>query len=146
MFMLSLPVQPTAAAGDIHRWTDSGGNVHFGDRPPVAVEAEVVRLRVNTYPSPGIEALAEVFQADDSVVMYSASWCGVCKKARRYFQDRRIGFTEYDVETSSRGKRDFKKLGARGVPVILVGRQRLNGFSPATFENIYSRRPAPVAR
>ncbi len=137
--VLATILLPSLAHAEIHRWTDSEGNVHFGDRPPVAVEAEVVRLRVNTYSSPGIEALAEVFQADDSVVMYSASWCGVCKKARRYFQDRRIGFTEYDVETSSRGKRDFKKLGARGVPVILVGRQRLNGFSPATFENIYHR-------
>jgi glutaredoxin len=138
-FMLSLLMHTGAAAGDIHRWTDSEGNMHFGDQPPVAVDSEIVKLRVNTYSSPGIEALAEIFQTDDRVVMYSASWCGVCKKAKRYFQDKGIGFTEHDIETSAQGRRDYNKLGARGVPVILVGRRRLNGFSAASFEGIYHR-------
>lgn len=128
-----------AHAGDIHRWTDSAGNVHFGDRPPLATDSEIVRLRINTYSSPDTQALADVFQVDDRVVMYSASWCGVCKKAKRYFEAERIPFTEYDVETSAKGRRDFNKLGARGVPVILVGKQRLNGFTPASFERLYRR-------
>jgi hypothetical protein len=46
-------------------------------------------------------------------------------------------FSEYDVDKSSKGKRDFKKLGGKGVPVILVGKQRMNGFSAGKFEKIY---------
>ena len=69
--------------------------------------------------------------------MYSANWCGVCKKARRYFEKQGIDYKEYDVETSARGKSDYKKLGAKGVPVILVGKQRMNGFSVDGFEKLY---------
>lgn len=46
---------------------------------------------------------------------------------------------EYDVEKSSKGKRDFKRLGGTGVPIILVGQKRLNGFSWETFEKLYYR-------
>ena len=44
---------------------------------------------------------------------------------------------EYDIEKSSKGKRLYQDLGATGVPVILVGKQRMNGFSEAGFELIY---------
>ncbi|MGI9290354.1 MAG: glutaredoxin domain-containing protein [Gammaproteobacteria bacterium] len=69
--------------------------------------------------------------------MYSTEWCGVCKKARNYFTANDIPFKEYDVEKSTKGARDYKKLNARGVPVILVGKSRLNGFSSGKFENLY---------
>ncbi|MEZ5542178.1 MAG: DUF4124 domain-containing protein [Pseudomonadota bacterium] len=139
MAALYLLMLPTPQAGEIQRWTDAQGNVHFGDRPPADVAAETVRLRVNTYAAPDIEGLQGVFDNGDQVVMYSAAWCGVCKKAKRYFEAEHIPFTEYDVETSARGQRDFKRLGGRGVPIILIGAQRLNGFTPASFERIYRR-------
>jgi glutaredoxin len=135
LLVLALP----ANAGEIHRWTDSQGNVHFGDRPPATADSEIVKLRINTYASPDIQALEEIYGTDNRVVMYSATWCGVCRKAKRYFEAENIPYTEYDVETSAKGKRDYRRLGARGVPVILVGGQRLNGFSPAMFERIYRR-------
>ena len=71
--------------------------------------------------------------------MYATSWCGVCRKARSYFRANGIAFTEFDVENSARGKREFKRLGGRGVPVILVGKKRLNGFNRTAFESIYGQ-------
>jgi len=61
--------------------------------------------------------------------MYSAAWCGICKKANEYFKANNIKYKEYDIDKSSKGKRILKKLGAKGVPVILVGDKHLNGFS-----------------
>ena len=69
--------------------------------------------------------------------MYSTTWCGYCKQARNYFQQNNIAFAEYDVEKSDKGKRDYKKMNGRGVPIILVGDKRMNGFSPGAFEKIY---------
>jgi glutaredoxin len=134
---LTLVTAPVATAAEIHKWTDAEGKVHFGDRPPVEVASEVVNVRPNVYESPSIEPLSEAMASPGRVVMYSTSWCGHCKRARRYFQANGIGFDEYDVETSAKGKRDYSRLGAGGVPVILVGDQRLNGFSPAAFERVY---------
>jgi glutaredoxin len=71
------------------------------------------------------------------VTLYSASWCGVCRRARSYFNRNRIPFTEYDVEQSERGRQDYRALQGRGVPIILVGATRMNGFSPDAFDAMY---------
>jgi glutaredoxin len=128
-----------AGAGDIHTWRDAQGRVHFADRPPADVATEIVSVKPNVYESPSIEALGDALEPSPTVVLYSASWCGVCKQARRYFDAQDIAYTEYDVETSTRGKRDFARLEAHGVPVILVGRERMNGFDRAAFNALYRR-------
>jgi glutaredoxin len=63
------------------------------------------------------------------VVLYTTQRCGYCKKAKQFLRQSNINYTEYDVETSNKGKRDYKKLSGKGVPIILVGDQRMNGFS-----------------
>ncbi len=127
-----------SVSAEILKWTDSDGRVHFGDKPPPGAETSIVEVRINTYESPNIEALQEILNPKDKVVMYSAEWCGVCKKAKKYFRANNIPYKDYDIEKSSKGRKDYKKLGAKGVPVILVGKKRLNGFSAATFESIYN--------
>jgi glutaredoxin len=125
----------------IYTWQDEEGQTHFGDRPPDKAQANEVRLRINTYHSPEIRSLPErqVRRDAHKVILYSAQWCGVCKKAKRFFLEKKIPFKEYDVEQSQRGRRDFKRLQGKGVPIILVGDQRMNGFSSARFESIYQR-------
>ena len=127
-----------AHAGEIHRWVDDDGRVHYGDRPPATRQAETVVVTPNVYASPSTEKLAEDFPVPTQVVMYSAAWCGYCKQAREYFKARRIRFREYDVETSRKGRRDYRRLRARSVPVILVGGHRLNGFNKTAFNLLYS--------
>ena len=126
------------ASAEILKWTDSDGKVHFGDRPPADAVTSVVKVKINTYESPNVEAMQDVLNPKDKVVMYSAEWCGVCKKAKKYFKANNIPYKDYDIEKSSKGKKDYKKLGAKGVPVILVGKKRLNGFSAGSFESIYN--------
>ena len=128
---------PAAAAG-IHKWHDKDGHTYFGDQPPTATTSTVVKVKTNVYTSPSIEVLSKPpTHAEAQVVMYSAAWCGYCRKARNYFNSHQVAFSEYDIETSEKGQRDYQQLGARSVPVILVGEQRLNGFTPAAFESIY---------
>jgi glutaredoxin len=66
--------------------------------------------------------------AKERVRIYTTSWCGYCKKAKAQLAARRVPFDEIDVETSDSGQREFASLGGRGVPVILVGGQRMDGF------------------
>ena len=132
-----------ATVAEIFKWTDDQGRVHFTDKPPETSKAETVKLRINSFSSPSVEpfqfdeALISKRSVSQAVVMYSTSWCGYCKQARRYFQHNNIAFAEYDVEKSDKGKRDYKKMNGRGVPIILVGDKRMNGFSPGAFEKIY---------
>ena len=123
----------------IYTWQDEQGQTHFGDRPPDQSQADEVKLRINTYHSPEIRTLGDRSNSGntDQVILYSAQWCGVCTRAKRFLIEKNIPFEEYDVEKSQRGRRDYKRLQGKGVPIILVGDQRMNGFSPERFESIY---------
>ena len=74
-------------------------------------------------------AFPAVAQQKAEVKMYATSWCPYCAKARAYFARRNIAYVEIDIEKSREGRAEYERLGARGVPVILVGAQRMNGFS-----------------
>jgi glutaredoxin len=62
------------------------------------------------------------------VKLYATDWCGYCKQARQFFARNGIAYTELDVEKSEAAKAEYRSLGARGVPVILVGSARMNGY------------------
>lgn len=142
LFALLLP--PGMAGADIYKWTDENGRVHFGDAPRATENAETVDLsHINTYDAPSKifidKTLARPTGAParaGSVIVYSTTWCGVCVKAKNWLKANRIRFQEYDVEKSDKGKRDYAKLKGRGVPIILVGQQRMNGFSPSNMRQM----------
>jgi len=78
-------------------------------------------------------------QPAQSVVMYATAWCPYCAKARAYFARAGIAYVEHDVEKSASANAEFKRLGGRGVPLIVVGREKLKGFSEQSFEHLLAR-------
>lgn len=131
---------------EIYQWRDKDGNLHFGDKPPPTAETKTVKLKINSYQSveviDGSEWVQQRNQKNSKrVVMYTTTWCGACKKAKKYFRSKNIPFQEYDVENSEKGKRDFAAMKGTGVPIVLVGNTRMNGFSQSRFESIYYRQP-----
>jgi glutaredoxin len=128
------------ASAGIYSWTDGSGKVHFGDRPPTGREADQITVRVNTFASPpAISPTGDITDAKGKVVLYTTQRCGYCRKARRFLDREDIPYTEYDVETSKKGKRDYEKLNGRGVPIILVGDQRMNGFDEARMASMLKK-------
>lgn len=137
VLILALLAQP-ALAGEISKWKDASGRVHYGDTPPADVAAERLSVKPNVYESQTDEHRSEPASPQKKVVMYSTVRCGYCRQARAYFKANGIAFTDYDVETSAKGQRDYRRMGARGVPVILVGDQRMDGFSESAFASLYA--------
>ncbi len=148
LFILLLLTAGSAGA-EIYKWVDESGYIHYTDTPPENQQQSLeITGRISSYDSPeilpaeGAATASSRSGADKSaknkqVVMYSAEWCGVCKRAKQYFSEKNIRYTEYDIDKNSKAKADFDKLGARGVPVILVGNRRMNGFSTGVFEQLY---------
>ncbi len=130
-----------ASADGIYTWTDAQGRVHFGDKPAENDQAETVNVQINTFESVTYQSLDKGLPASaegsGKVVMYATQWCGVCRKARRYFNDNNIPFIEYDIDKDPKAQARFDALQGKGVPVILVGKRRMNGFSAAGFERLY---------
>lgn len=80
------------------------------------------------------------------VILYSASWCGVCRKAKRYLDSVRVPYVEKDIEAS---RRAAEELGAKaqgagirpgGVPVIDVGGVLLQGFEETSLRRALEER------
>lgn len=78
-------------------------------------------------------------EATPPVVMYATAWCQYCAQAREYFARSGIAYIEHDVEKSASANAEFRRLGGRGVPLIVVGREKMNGFSEQGFEDLLAR-------
>jgi glutaredoxin len=126
LLVFALPV-----SADIYRWIDSQGKVHYSDNPPPDAAAKQIKVKTNSIEGTAIAYTADdapLAQAKDRVRIFTAAWCGYCKRAKAYLSARGIPFEEIDVETTERGRSEFAQIGGRGVPVIFVGTQRMDGF------------------
>ncbi|MDE2615087.1 MAG: hypothetical protein KGL78_16760 [Burkholderiales bacterium] len=91
----------------------SAGSQWWAGRRDGALGAEVARLA-----RPG------------DIRMIASDSCVICLRARHWFDDNRIAFSECSVERDAQCRADFEALSAPGTPVILVrGRPQL-GFDP----------------
>ncbi len=141
--LLVLMLLSPVTQGELYKWVDESGRIHYGDSPPDKAKLKKITGNVSSFTSVSVEpfvfdsSLVTGRQQSKSVVMYSTSWCGYCKKSARHFRKHKIPFTERDIEKSASAAREYKKLRGRGVPVILIGDQRMNGFSAKTFDAIY---------
>ena len=141
---LCLLLTSLLANAEVFLWTDEKGRSHFTDKPPEKKEAKPVEIGpINTYTAPPKifvdETLARPVTHPNkraTLVMYSASWCEVCAKAKDWLKTNKISFSEYDIETSKRGKSDFERFGGRRVPFFVIGRKRMVGFSPSRMKEL----------
>ena len=138
----AMALAPPAAA-QVYKWTDPSGKTHYGDAPPDDAKKQELKIKIPSYEGPvEVRDWAAVIRkkaapsapAPDRITMYSTDWCPHCKNARNYFTAKGIRFTEYNVETSDTGRREYEALGGGGVPVIVVGSKVMRGFSPGSFE------------
>lgn len=149
--LIILIIFSTIVSAEVYKWVDNTGRIHFSDQPPLHENSEnIVIDEVATYAAtPSVKRDAEMYVEDinsskkvkkhrrKKVVMYSAAWCGVCTTARNYFNKNKIPYNEYDIDKTKKGKSDYKKLNAKGIPVIFVGKKRLNGFNISKFKSVY---------
>ncbi len=155
MFILLLAA--ATAGAEMYQWVDDNGAVTFKDTPPPP--AKKGKRKVKVYkesdfdPAPPVPATpagrgewkgatsvtpAQAQQKQrfsGTVEMYVTDWCGYCKQARNYMNANGIPFVSYDIEKDSSAKQRHKELGGRGVPLIIIGANRMSGFSPETLEH-----------
>ena len=69
------------------------------------------------------------------VVLFSTSTCSWCRRAKRYFRERRMPFKEISVERDPKAAQDIvRKTGQTGVPVIKIGNRWIVGFDKERIE------------
>ena len=88
----------------------------------------------------GVQVATQAKPGD--IHMISSVACAYCARARTWFTDHRVPFTECLIEHDSRCAATYTALLAPGTPVLLVRGQRLVGFNAQTIAEALSR-PTP---
>jgi glutaredoxin 3 len=75
------------------------------------------------------------------VLLFSTSTCSWCRRAKRYFREKRVPFKEINVERDPDAARAIaRKTGQTGVPVIKIGSKWIVGFDRERIDEELARR------
>jgi Domain of unknown function (DUF4124) len=131
LVLLFLALNPLSLqAGELFRWVDNDGKVHYGDALP-AKAAQVERKKFSDAAQPNMDIPYEtrLAQKNFPVILYVADNCKEnCTMARSLLLKRGIPYSERNLK--SKADIDaFKALsGTDSVPALGVGRHYLSGF------------------
>lgn len=100
----------------------------------VAFPIEPAAEEMKTYDQDDPEVKAALQEVD--IQIYQADWCGVCERARLFFETNNLPYRGHDIESDSSIKERMRRLsGGTSVPVILIDGEVLRGFSEASVES-----------
>lgn len=119
---------PLANAAGIQKWVDENGQSHYGERPPSNQKAGEVKSKVS---------VVKVEARESSVVLYSTSRCGYCKKAKAFMNQQNIKYREYDIEKNAVARSEYKRMGGKAVPLLVKQGRTLHGFSKQHYERFF---------
>jgi mycoredoxin len=70
---------------------------------------------------PGERAASATSRNEEAIVMYSTTWCGDCRRAKRVFGAAGVEYREINIDENAAGANEVMRLngGMRSVPTIL---------------------------
>ena len=157
--VLALILVSGTSSAEIYRWVDEKGVVHFSDSPTQSVSEAGVKKKVSS-PGPNPEDNSppatqtrtitldpDFFKPLDegrpdrvsvnapTVEIYETSWCGYCKKAKKFFRSRGIKFKAYNIEKDEDAARRMMTLTERrAVPFVVINGHPIQGYSEQAYE------------
>ena len=81
---------------------------------------------------------AEPLSQNNSVELYATQWCKYCKKARNLLDKHNVKYVEYDIEKSKENFDKYKRIGGRGIPVLVINGNVINGYNADKILNLLS--------
>ena len=142
-----------AGAQVLYKSVGPDGKVSYSDRPPaddrIAKTMKFAELPNTALPSKTIAELEQLRKSGaatpiavptSGVSLYAAKWCGYCRQAREFLNQRGIAFQEIDVDTPS-GKSAFVRAGGvGGIPLLVANGQKVRGFTSQAYESLFAGR------
>ncbi len=119
-------------------WRGSVGFVKMAVPPPLS-PADAQQARRAQVARNGGAKVARASAGAPQIILYSADWCGACRKAKRYLDGKGIAYDERNVDVPSVQQELLGKTGQRGVPVIDVEGRIVTGFSAETYDDLVDR-------
>lgn len=139
-----------SGAQTVYKSIGPDGKIVYSDTKPA--EGKVVKtMKFDNLPGSVVPALAMSNGAQSpgaavpagaaatrGNVLYSASWCGYCKKAKAYLAFKGIAYQEVDIDTPD-GKSAFAKASTKNaIPLLIAGDRRIQGFSTEAYDAVFA--------
>jgi glutaredoxin len=135
-----------------YKYTDDAGRLHFVqsiNRIPTQYRNQIGEIALEGDPlwtksTAQVRAMQpreeykpvkrRVVARSSGVVLYYADWCGYCKKARRWLDERNVVYDIRDIDIPRYGEELAEVSGAKSVPVLIIGGELVRGFNPDAYE------------
>jgi glutaredoxin len=112
------------------RWRDRVGYVELAEPPPLSPAEARRASRADA------TAANDMRAATRSVVLYSADWCGYCRKAKRHLEDRGVPYELRDVDIPAAKEELLARTGGKGIPVLDLDGRILRGYSRGSYDDL----------
>lgn len=144
------------AAETLYKSIGADGRVIYSDHPPADAKVQktltfsnlpasplpeaVLRYRQQLQQSTGNRQTSPAARFSGNIQLFTAAWCGYCKKAKAYLAEKKISYQEYDIDTDA-GRQAFGEAGnASGIPLLLWQGKQLQGFSRGSYDSLLGQR------
>lgn len=150
--VLSFAISMTASADTVFKAVGPDGEITYSDKPPAdrarantlefrnlpssPLPAQVLRFREQLEKSAEGRISAAHAPRAGNVALFTASWCGHCKRAKAHLAAAQINSVEYDIESADGMRAFIGAGGSGGVPLLVAGDRRVQGYSPAAYEQL----------
>lgn len=75
-------------------------------------------------------------RARPQIVLYSAAWCGWCKRAKSHLDAKGVNYVVRDIDDPRYLKELVAKTGQKGIPVLDVGGKIVTGFNEQRYDQL----------
>jgi glutaredoxin len=129
-----------------YQWVDERGSVHFAaslDEVPASWRSRAGRIELESAsftrtatsavkpvrPRPIVE-VASASRAHD-VTVYTAPWCGWCRKTLAFLDERGVDYVNKDIEADPDFADELReKTGGTAIPLVEIDGNPIRGFDP----------------
>ena len=87
-----------------------------------------------------VETPTELHMQKHEVELYVTSWCGYCKQAKKFLDQRGITYQIYDVEKdAAAAKRKNEIAPHSGVPLAVIDGNIIRGWSKSLYQELLNK-------
>jgi glutaredoxin len=143
---LALLLCSVAASAQVFKWVDANGKTHYSDKPPPATakQAQVTNASTGVSTEGMPYTLAQAVRSAP-VTLWTTSPCAGCDSGRSLLKARGIPFAEKTVKTAE-DEQALKAAGGDGLPMLVVGASKTNGYLQSQWESMLDVARYPSAK
>ena len=152
VFVITLALAMSTSADTVYKVVGPDGEITYSDKPPAdrartntlefrnlpssPLPAEVLRFREQLEKSAQGRISAERAPRTGDVALFTAVWCGHCKRAKVQLAAAQINYIEYDIENVDGMRAFIGAGGSGGVPLLVAGERRVQGYSAPAYDRL----------